>query len=52
MRSGERNMHDFYAWASFLGAPLFLLAMTVFTFRPSRREQYREAKHVIFADEN
>ena len=44
-------MHDAYFWIAFFGAPLFLLLITAFVFRPSAREQYREAKHVIFADE-
>ena len=45
-------MHDTYFWLAFFGAPLFLLLVTAFVFRPSAREQYREAKRVIFADEN
>jgi cbb3-type cytochrome oxidase subunit 3 len=44
-------MHDTYFWAAFFGAPLFLILMTAFVFRPSARQQYREAKRVIFADE-
>jgi len=45
-------MHDVYAWLTFFGAPVFLTIMTAFVFRPSAREQYREAKQVIFADES
>ena len=44
-------MHDSYFWIAFFGAPLFLLLVTAFVFRPSARAQYREAKQVIFADE-
>ena len=44
-------MSDAYFSIAFFGAPLFLLAITAFVFRPSARELYREAKHVIFADE-
>jgi cbb3-type cytochrome oxidase subunit 3 len=44
-------MHDSYFWITFFGAPLFLLLVTAFVFRPSARDQYREAKQVIFADE-
>ena len=44
-------MHDSYFWIAFFGAPLFLLLVAAFVFRPSARDQYREAKQVIFADE-
>ena len=44
-------MHDTYFWIAFFGAPLFLMLVTAFVFRPSARERYREAKQVIFADE-
>ena len=44
-------MHDAYFWIAFFGAPLFLLVVTAYVFRPSARERYREAKQVIFADE-
>jgi len=44
-------MHNAYFWIAFFGAPLFLLLVTAFVFRPSARQQYREAKQVIFADE-
>ena len=44
-------MHDAYFWFAFFGAPLFLLLMTAFVYRPSARERYREAKKVIFTDE-
>jgi cbb3-type cytochrome oxidase subunit 3 len=45
-------MPDAYFWIAFFGAPMLLLLTTVFVFRPSAREQYREAKRVIFADED
>ena len=48
---GDSEMHDTYFWIIFFGAPLFLLLVTAFVFRPSARQQYREAKQVIFADE-
>ena len=44
-------MHDMYFWIAFFGAPLFLLLGTAFIFRPSAHEQYREAKQVIFVDD-
>ena len=44
-------MHDVYVWIAFFGAPLFLMLVTAFVFRPSARGQYREAKQLIFADE-
>jgi len=44
-------MHDAYFWIAFFGAPLFLILITAIVFRPSTRNQYREAKQVIFADE-
>ena len=46
------EMHDFYFWTAFFGAPLFLLLVTAFVFRPSAREGYRAAKQVIFTDEH
>ena len=49
--NGNLNMNDAYFWIAFFGAPLFLLLITAFVFRPSAREQYSEAKRVIFADE-
>jgi cbb3-type cytochrome oxidase subunit 3 len=45
------NMPDLYFWIMFFGAPLFLFVVTAIVFRPSAREQYREAKQVIFADD-
>ena len=44
-------MHDAFVWVAFFGAPVLLLLVTAFVFRPSAREHYREAKQVIFADE-
>ena len=44
-------MYDAYFWLAFFGAPLLLLSVTAFVFRPSARERYRAAKYVIFADE-
>lgn len=44
-------MHDATFWIAFFGAPLFLILITAFIFRPSARNQYREAKHVIFAED-
>ncbi len=45
-------MHDAYFWIAFFGAPLLLVMITAFVFRPSAREQYHDAKMVIFADDN
>jgi cbb3-type cytochrome oxidase subunit 3 len=45
-------MHDAHFWIAFFGAPLFLLFVTAFVFRPSARGRYREAKQVIFADDS
>jgi cbb3-type cytochrome oxidase subunit 3 len=44
-------MHDAYFWTAFFGAPLFLILITLFVFRPSARNQYHDAKQVIFADD-
>ncbi len=44
-------MHDAPFWIAFFGAPLFLLLVTAFVFRPAARERYREAKQVIFSDQ-
>jgi cbb3-type cytochrome oxidase subunit 3 len=44
-------MHDAYFWIAFFGAPLFLVLVTAYVFRPCARAQYREAKQAIFADE-
>jgi cbb3-type cytochrome oxidase subunit 3 len=49
---GDFEMHDAHFWIAFFGAPLFLLLVTAFVFRPSSRERYREAKQVIFSDES
>ena len=43
-------MHDFHFWLSFLGAPIFLIAITAYVYRPSARAAYREAKRLPFAD--
>ncbi|MGD1983526.1 MAG: hypothetical protein PVF93_06425 [Chromatiaceae bacterium] len=44
-------MHDIYFWTAFFGAPLFLVLVTAFVFRPSAREDYRAAKQVIFTND-
>ncbi len=44
-------MHDPYFWIAFFGAPLLLIMITAFVFRPSARDQYHDAKQVIFADD-
>ena len=44
-------MHNAYFWIAFFGAPLFLLLVTAFDFRPSARGQYREPKQVTLAEE-
>jgi cbb3-type cytochrome oxidase subunit 3 len=44
-------MHETDFWIAFFGAPLFLILVTAYVFRPSARERYREAKQVIFAEE-
>jgi cbb3-type cytochrome oxidase subunit 3 len=49
---GVFAMHDVSFWIAFFGAPLFLFLVTAFVFRPSARERYREAKQVIFADDD
>ena len=45
-------MPDAYYWIAFFGAPLFLILITAFVFRPSARNGYREAKQVIFEEED
>jgi len=44
-------MYDIHSWITFFGAPLFLLFVTAYVFRPSAREHYREAKRVIFSEQ-
>ena len=44
-------MPDTYFWIAFFGASLLLLLVTALVYRPSTREQYREAKHTIFTDD-
>jgi hypothetical protein len=44
-------MTDYLFWAAFFGAPLSLLLVTAYVFRPSARVHYRAAKQVIFTDE-
>jgi cbb3-type cytochrome oxidase subunit 3 len=48
----ELNMPDVYFWIGFFGAPLLLFVVTAIVFRPSARQQYHEAKHAIFADDD
>lgn len=42
-------MDNIYAWITFFGAPLLLLAIGAFVYRPSARKEYQEAKMVPFA---
>lgn len=44
-------MHDIYFWIGFFGAPLFVIALTAYVFRPSARHQYHDAKQAIFAED-
>ena len=44
-------MHTTDFWIAFFGAPLFLLFVTAFVFRPWARDRYHEAKQVIFIDD-
>jgi len=56
MRAGTKTGHgqeatmweDIYAWIAYLAAPLFLLGVIVYVFRPSAREKYRRAKRIPF----
>ena len=43
-------MHDIYFWIAFFGAPLLLILITAYVYRPAAREQYREAKKIPFED--
>ena len=43
-------MHDTVFWIFFFGAPLMLLLVSLFVFRPSARGRYHDAKYVIFSD--
>ncbi|MGB5199874.1 MAG: hypothetical protein WBN68_08850 [Sedimenticolaceae bacterium] len=43
-------MNDVYFWIAFFAAPVFLMLVTAFVFRPSAAGRYREAKYVIFSD--
>ena len=47
----ELAMHDVYFWITLFGPPLFIIALTVFVFRPSARQHYDEAKQTIFIDD-
>lgn len=45
-------MENLYTWISFLAAPILLIAIVAWMFRPSARRKYKEAKRIPFADDN
>ena len=44
-------MPNIYFWIGFFGAPLFVVLVTAYVFRPSARKHYHDAKQVIFTDD-
>ena len=44
-------MNDLYFWMAFFGAPLLLILITVYIYRPSARRKYREAKKIPFEED-
>ncbi len=44
-------MQEIVVWLGFFGAPLFVVLLTAYVFRPSARQHYHDAKQVIFTDD-
>ncbi len=44
-------MQEVFFWISFFLPPLFIVALTIYVFRPSARQYYHEAKHEIFNED-
>lgn len=42
---------DAYAWVTFLAAPLAMILIVVYVFRPSARRKHQEAKQIPFDDD-
>lgn len=45
-------MHELYTWLGYILAPLFLVLLIAWVYRPSARSKYREAKQIPFADDD
>jgi len=43
-------MENIYVWIAFFGAPLLLLAITAFVYRPGARKDYHAAKMIPFEE--
>ncbi len=44
-------MQEIVVWLGFFAAPLFVVLLTAYVFRPSARQHYHDAKQVIFSDD-
>ena len=44
-------MQELFFWISFFAPPLFIVALTIYVFRPSARQYYHDAKHEIFNED-
>ncbi len=44
-------MQEIFFWIGFFAAPLFIVLLTAYVFRPSARKHYHDAKQVIFTDD-
>lgn len=41
-------MFDLHFWVAFFGAPLLLVLITAYVYRPSARQKYSAAKQIPF----
>ena len=52
MPLGDTTMNELYTWISFLAAPLLLILIIAYVYRPSARWKYQEAKKVPFEEKD
>jgi cbb3-type cytochrome oxidase subunit 3 len=43
-------MENLLFWIAFLGIPMLLVLISLYVYRPSMREKYREAKRIPFLE--
>ncbi|MCB1800161.1 MAG: cbb3-type cytochrome c oxidase subunit 3 [Gammaproteobacteria bacterium] len=44
-------MDELFTWLGYFLAPVFLILLIAWVYRPSARRKYREAKNIPFADD-
>lgn len=45
-------MNEVFTWIGYLAAPLFLVLLVLWVYRPSARQDYDKAKQIPFADDD